>query len=71
MPQRLLKFIPTGDRLMERLTDLIASIGVLTWLAPGLYEWTASVSQFAALIMPILGAIWLGVQIWAKVFKGK
>lgn len=29
------------------------------------------VSAFAALLLPILGGLWLIVQIWSKVFKGK
>ena len=71
MPHRLLRLLPTGDRLMERITDAIASIGIVTWFTPGLYEWTASISHLAALLMPIFGVIWLAVQIWSKVVKGK
>jgi hypothetical protein len=74
MPHRLLRLFPTGDRIVERITDVIASIGVLTWFTPGLYEWTASISHIAALFMPILGSVWLSVQIVNMVrgwIKGK
>lgn len=58
-------------RLMERITDAIATIGIATWFTPGLYEWTASISNGAALLMPMLGVTWLGVQIWSRLFRGK
>jgi hypothetical protein len=56
---------------MERITDVIAAAGVATWFTPELYEWAASTSQFAALMMPIFGCVWLGVQIWYRVVRGK
>jgi hypothetical protein len=66
----MLRLLKTGT-LMERATDVIATIGVATWFTPELYDFTASVSQGAALFMPVLGCIWLGVQIWSRIFKGK
>jgi hypothetical protein len=57
--------------LMERITDVIAAMGVATWFTPELYDWAASTSQFAALMMPIFGCVWLGVQIWSRLVRGK
>lgn len=60
---------------MDRLTDWIAASGIAvggaTWVNPGIYEWTVNASHGAALLMPILGVIWLGVQIWYRLAKGK
>lgn len=53
---------------VERSTDVIAAAGVTSpvWL-PGLYE----VSEVAALLLPIAGVIWLGVQIYYHIKKNR
>ena len=52
----------------DYVTNWIASLAVLSWWwLPMLQDY----SQLAALLLPFLGAIWLGVQIWSKVFRGK
>ena len=56
---------------MERFTDAVAILAVLTGLNPDYYWYISQTSQFAALLLPILGCIWLGVQIWVRVVKGK
>ena len=66
--QRVVKFISPP---WERLTDGLAIIAVISGVSPGMMEWLQSVSQIAALLMPPLGVIWLAVQIWSKVTKGK
>ena len=66
--QRIAKFISPP---WERLTDGLAIIAVISGVSPGMMEWLQSVSQIAALLMPPLGVIWLAVQIWSKVTKGK
>lgn len=50
-------------RIIERATDLVATAGVVSpiWV-PMLGE----ISHLAGLLMPILGCVWLGVQIWKK-----
>jgi hypothetical protein len=70
MPQRFLKFFPPGS-MMERLTDGIAILAVITGVNPSIYFWLSEISTLAALIMPILGCMWLGVQIYSRVAKGK
>jgi hypothetical protein len=51
-----------GGRMMERLTDAVAAAGIATWFTPELYQWTSDFSQAAAMFMPILGCLWLGVK---------
>lgn len=54
---------PTGMTIVEHNTTVVATTAVMTpfWL-PSLTQ----VSQVAATITPILGAIWLTVQIVSK-----
>ena len=66
--QRIAKFMSPP---WERLTDGLAIIAVMSGVNPAMLEWLQSVSQIAALLMPPLGVIWLAVQIWSKVTKGK
>ena len=66
--QRVVKFISPP---WERLTDGLAIIAVMSGVNPAMMEWLQSVSQIAALLMPPLGVVWLAVQIWSKVTKGK
>lgn len=49
--------------MTERVTDVtaVAAVTIAAW-QPGL----ESVSGYAAAIMPVLGSIWLAVQIYAK-----
>ena len=54
--------------MQDRMTDVTAA-GALTspfWLQ-WLHDATSNMSDFAALWLPILGVLWLGVQIWAKI----
>ncbi|HLO78151.1 MAG TPA: hypothetical protein VK196_16980 [Magnetospirillum sp.] len=69
MPQRLLNFF--GGNVMERLTDALAVFGIMSGLNPSIYEWLSDISTTFALFMPVLGCIWLGVQIWSRVARGK
>jgi len=52
----------------DTFTSAAATLALFSpvWL-PILQE----VSSIAALLLPILGGMWLLVQIWSKVFKGK
>lgn len=68
MPVRFLKLFPHGS-MMERLTDGIAILAVITGINPQVYFWLSEFSQLAALLMPILGCMWLGVQIWSRVTR--
>lgn len=63
--------VPPGESFMERITDAVAVLAVISGLNPGVYEWLSEISQVAALLVPILGCIWLGVQIWSRVTRGK
>lgn len=59
---------------METVTNWIAWCGIAaggaTWMWPDFYQWALSASNGAALLMPVMGCVWLGVQIWVKVSKG-
>lgn len=57
-----------GGTMIDRATDGIAALAVLSWFNPTLFSWLNDASQLAALIAPILGAIWLLIQIsgWAR-----
>lgn len=60
-----LKEVLMGDQL----TSWIAGLAVISWWW---LPWLQDVSTIAALLLPILGGLWLIVQIWAKLFfKGK
>lgn len=60
---------------METVTNWIAwggiAFGSATWVEPNFYAWVVNASHGAALFMPILGCVWLGVQIWSRLFQGK
>lgn len=71
MPQRFFKFFSGWGQIMERITDSLAIFGILSWLNPAVMEWLSGLSTIAALLMPILGVIWLAVQIYSRVAKGK
>jgi len=56
------------EAMMERATNAIAAGAVASpWWLPSL----ADVSQFAGLLLPILGVIWLLVQIITKLLDRK
>jgi len=57
--------------MAEKATDWLAFFAVLSWLKPGVYAWMADFSQLAALLMPVLGCAWLGVQITLKLMRNK
>jgi hypothetical protein len=69
MPARFLKF--SHGEVMERITDAIAILAVITGINPTIYYWLSEISTLAALLMHVLGCMWLGVQIWSSVSKGK
>jgi hypothetical protein len=56
---------------MERITDGVAILAVISGINPAIYQWMANISEIAALLMPIMGCIWLGVQVWVRVARGK
>ena len=60
--------LPTGGSMMERATDGLAVIAVITGINPEVYKSLSDFSEIGALLMPILGCVWLGVQIWSRVF---
>ena len=64
MPLHYLKVLPPGGWIMERATDALAIFAVLSAINPRLYQLLSDFSQLAALLMPIFGCIWLGVQIY-------
>lgn len=71
MPYRILSFYKGMGPVMERATDALAILAVLSGINPGILQWIGSISTVAALFMPILGCIWLAVQIWSRVARGK
>lgn len=49
-------------------TDTLgASVGVSAVTSPAWLPWLQNVSEVAAMLAPILGAIWLIVQIYSKI----
>lgn len=66
-----MQVLPAHGGTMERITDGVAILAVLSWVNPKIFEWLSDFSQLAALMLPILGCIWLGVQIAVRVTKGK
>lgn len=57
--------------MMERATDGVAILAVLSWVNPKIFAWLNDFSQIAALLLPILGCAWLAVQITIRITKGK
>ena len=57
------------DILMgDNLNNALAGLAILSpWWLP----WLQDVSTIAALLLPIFGGLWLLVQIWSRLFKGK
>ncbi len=70
MLAKLAKLFPVGS-IMERITDTLAVFAVLSGINPAVFKWISEISTIAALLMPILGCIWLGVQIWSRIARGK
>jgi hypothetical protein len=54
-------------RGIERVTDVIAVASIATWIETSLFLQLNEASEWAALMMPIFGVVWLAVQITAKV----
>lgn len=63
--------VPGGSTMLERATDVAAILAVISGINPGIYQWMRDFSELGALMFPILGCAWLGVQIYYRVFKGK
>lgn len=63
--------------MIHNLKDIITGEHVTNWMAglavlsPFWLPWLQDVSTIAALLLPILGGLWLLVQIWSKIYKGK
>lgn len=60
------KMMHLGGKTLERVTDVVATAGIASWFTPEIRLALEAVSEWAALLMPILGSAWLLVQI---VFK--
>lgn len=63
-------YLPPHGGMIERVTDGVAILGVLTWLNPKLFSMLSDYSQLAALLLPILGCFWLTVQIIVRIARG-
>lgn len=70
MPFRFIKFVQGGP-ILERITDGIAILAVITGINPTVYFWLSEISAIAALLMPILGCLWLAVQIYSRMAAGR
>lgn len=66
----MIQYIKAHGVLMERISDGIAALAVLSWFAP-LYGLLQSVNEYAALVTPPIGLIWLMTQLYFKWFRGK
>ena len=63
--------VPGGSHMVEKATDWVALVAVLSWFNPRLFAWLNDVSSLAALLLPVLGCAWLFVQITIRITKGK
>lgn len=59
-----LKEVLMGDQL----TSWIAGLAVISWWW---LPWLQDVSQVFALLLPIAGVLWLVIQGWSKIYRGK
>ncbi len=59
-----LKEVLMGDHLNSWLAGLAV---ISPWWLP----WLQDISQVAALLLPVLGGLWLLVQIFSKIFRNK
>ena len=57
--------------LNEAITAVVAVASMAAAPFGGVHYWLTWLSEEAALIMPILGAIFLVIQIYYKVVRGK
>ena len=62
--------LPPGGIVIERITDCVAMLAVISWLTPRFYQTLSDYSQLAALLLPILGCAWLAVQIIVRISRG-
>lgn len=53
---------------MEKLTDGVAMLAIISWVNDGFYHWLQGVSELAAIMTPILGLVWLIIQIYVRLF---
>jgi hypothetical protein len=54
--------------MRDYITNTVAAAAVAS---PWWLEQLREFSTLAALLLPIAGLIWLGVQIWSKLLRGK
>lgn len=66
----MIQYIRGHSVMLERVSDVIAGLAVMSWFAP-LYDVLANVNSFAALIIPPIGLMWLLTQLYFKWFRGK
>jgi len=57
--------------IIEAATSVVALASVAAGFSGGVNHWLELISAEAALFMPILGAVFLAVQIYYKIAKGK
>lgn len=66
-----------GAGMIHNLKEVLMGDSVTNWIAtaavisPVWLPFLMDVSQIAALMLPILGGLWLLVQIWSKIFRNK
>lgn len=58
-----------GGYMIERATDGVAVLAVFSWISPGFHDWLSSFSDIFTLLMPVLGSIWLAIQIGGAIRK--
>ena len=66
----MIQYIRGHSVMLERVSDVIAGLAVMSWFAP-FYQWLSEMSAFAALITPPVGLTWLLIQIYFKVFRSR
>ena len=53
--------------LVSKITDIVAIFAVIGWLNDTVYLWLEQFSEVAALLTPILGLVWLMIQMYIKI----
>ena len=59
----------TTAALVRYTTDVVAVAAVSTWLQPSWLDALSDISAFSAKLVPILGCVWLIIQIGGYFLK--
>ena len=63
--------VQSGGHAVERITDGVAALGVISWLFPWVHDWLVSVNVWVGLVIPPVSLCWLLTQLWKYWGRGK